>query len=177
MATISLSNRLKIYTLIWLTTDSSGDARGGFSAAYSLMNIHVAMYSGTPPTGFGDLDDSNSVPSGTAMLWHFVVGQSTGYWSTPGVNNGGAEATATFTSNFAAAIASGTASWFRMWTSQQTTPTGSEGMTANKRGQLIGTIGTGGSGADLILPATNIVSGKSYKIDGLKLQLATDYTY
>lgn len=174
MATISLSNKLKNATLIWLTTDSSSDARG-LTAAGSGMNIHAAMYSGTAPTGFGDLDNNNSIPSGTAILWSSSSSSSSGIWTTPTVTNGGTDASATFTSSFTTASASGTASWFRIWTNNQTAHDSASSMATF--GQIVGTIGTSGSGADLILPATNIVSGKSYKIDGLKLQLATDYTY
>jgi hypothetical protein len=66
------------------------------------------------------------------------------------------------------AVASGTATWF--WGLAFLT-------NANIYQQFIGTIGTLGSGSDLEISNTSIVGGNQYRINNLRWQLPTSYTY
>ena len=60
----------------------------------------------------------------------------------------------------ATATQSGTATWFLMFNN------GSSG-DLTTRGGMLGTVGTAGSGADLIIGSTNIVSGQTYSSSGI----------
>jgi hypothetical protein len=68
------------------------------------------------------------------------------------------------------AVASGTATWF--W-GLAFIANASAGIYQ----QFIGTIGTLGSGSDLEISNTSIVSGNQYRINNLRWQLPTSYTY
>lgn len=73
------------------------------------------------------------------------------------------------TTTFVSASASGTATWFRIATDPRaTTPL------VNVY-NIIGTIGGPGSGADLQMNSTSIVSGNYYRVNNLRIQLP--YTF
>ena len=175
MPTISFNNSMKSEILQWLFTNSSSTSARGYSIYNSVRRSHVAMYSGTPPTDFSGLTDSNSTAGGTILWYKQESVESNTHWSITIPTN----ATVTLTTGFEQAVATGTASWFRIWGTGDgvANSTDSHDMVANHRSQLVGTIGTEGSGADLILPTTNIVSGKYYRIQNLKFNLPTDFTY
>lgn len=71
--------------------------------------------------------------------------------------------------NFAAASATGTASWFAINQYRQTDNVMTHFIT--------GSVGTVGSGADLIISDTNIVSGQLYKIANLQLSISSVFNY
>lgn len=71
------------------------------------------------------------------------------------------------TTAFKAATASGTATWFRIY--------GSNPFIADLSRQMIGTIGSPGSGADLQMNSTSIVSGNFYRVNNLRIRLP--YTF
>lgn len=175
MPTISVNNTYKSEILQWLFTNTESTSARGFGIKDGSRRTHAAMYSGTPPTDFTGLTDSNDTAGGT-ILWYYSESVET---DTPFSIDVGTNATVTMTTGFEQAIATGTASWFRVWqTSAGVSPhTFSHSMVDNHRSQMVGTIGTEGSGADLILPATNITTGKYYRIQNLKFTLPTDFTY
>lgn len=73
------------------------------------------------------------------------------------------------------ASASGVASWF-WWHVQNTA--GTSGLwDPSINYSLVGTIGGIGSGSDLEIPDTSIVSGTAYRIVAMKLQFASTWTY
>lgn len=74
-------------------------------------------------------------------------------------------------SNPSAASQSGTATWFILRTYSPLDAA------VNLFHQVIGTVGTVGSGSDLEISSTSIVSGSSYRILALKFQIPTSYTY
>lgn len=67
------------------------------------------------------------------------------------------------------ASASGRATWFWLLVTDTTDPT-------VVLQQVIGTLGTISSGADLEIPNTNIVAGEPYRILNLRLQFPTSWT-
>lgn len=69
--------------------------------------------------------------------------------------------------NYISATSSGLGTWF--WVQQFDS--------TNLLQQIIGTVGTVGSGADLEIPDTNIVSGNAYRILNLRLQFPTTWTF
>lgn len=71
-------------------------------------------------------------------------------------------------SNYVAATATGIATWFLI----NIVKGGS--VTVNG---IIGTVGLIGSGADLEIPDTNIVTGTPYRITNLQLRFPTSFTY
>ncbi len=76
---------------------------------------------------------------------------------------------------YVAATASGLATWF-WWLSRPGSASDTPGN--NITHQIYGTVGTSGSGADLELPDTNIVSGQSYRFLNLRVAVAgPTYTY
>lgn len=68
-----------------------------------------------------------------------------------------------------AATASGTASWFLLGVVNNSTTTLYQ--------QITGTVGVPGSGADLIMSTTTIVSGELYKVADLTLTFSSVFTY
>lgn len=81
----------------------------------------------------------------------------------------GTTVTAQIISVFKAATASGTATWFALVSSNSTFTSVYHWTT--------GTVGVVGSGADLIISNTNIVSGEQYKIANLTLALSSVFNY
>lgn len=74
---------------------------------------------------------------------------------------------AVINTDYVNATGSGTATWFLMETYSPTYGVGS---------QLVGTVGAIGSGADMELETTSIVSGSPYRLLGWKLQFPTTWT-
>lgn len=79
---------------------------------------------------------------------------------------------ASLTTSLKAASQSGTATWFR-WYAAQTVFTA----TTPSFHQFIGTVGAEGSGADLELSSTSIVSGTQYRVIQLKFRMTGVWTY
>jgi hypothetical protein len=83
---------------------------------------------------------------------------------------------AVISTQYAIASAAGTASWF-WWVVPLSLGTGQRDTAATPIHQIIGTVGTTGSGADLEMVSTTIVSGEQYRIMNLRLQFPTSWTY
>lgn len=72
-----------------------------------------------------------------------------------------------------AATATGTASWFLLGSVNN--PSSIPGTTLYQ--QITGTVGVPGSGADLIMDTTTVVSGELYKVADLTLTFSSVFTY
>jgi hypothetical protein len=81
--------------------------------------------------------------------------------------------TTTVTTAYKAAIATGTATWFS-WCWYNATPPSTGGSLQNR---IIGTVGATGSGADLEMPTTSIVSGQQFRVYNLRITIPSSYTY
>ena len=80
-----------------------------------------------------------------------------------------------FISTYTQATKSGQATWF-CFCRNHNNATNTSTLTMGAH-CIIGDIGTIGSGADLELPDTNIVSGQNYRIDNFKIHLPSSFTY
>ncbi len=67
-----------------------------------------------------------------------------------------------------AAAASGIATWFVC---------GYNGNDFSNRSAVIGSVGVSGSGADLEIPTTSIVSGQNYRCNGFYLNLQLNFSF
>lgn len=81
--------------------------------------------------------------------------------------------TTTVTTSYKAAIATGTATWFS-WCWYSATPPSTSGTIYSR---IIGTVGATGSGADLEMPTTSIVTGQQYRVYNLRITIPSSYTY
>jgi hypothetical protein len=77
--------------------------------------------------------------------------------------------------NYVFATASGTATWF--WWIIREMFSGSTGIGNNLCNQIIGSIGTPGSGADMEIPSVAIVSGQAYRVRNLVLSFPQTWTW
>lgn len=75
-------------------------------------------------------------------------------------------------SSFATATQTGTATWFIL----RSYSTGVSGLFSLYH-QIVGTVGATGSGSDLEISSTNLVSGNAYRITNLRFQIPASYTY
>jgi len=75
---------------------------------------------------------------------------------------------------------SGQATWFwwvvRYWAGNHFVNSTAEGLPCFVH-QIAGTVGTSGSGADLELPSTDIISGQTYRVYNFRVQLPSTWTY
>ena len=85
------------------------------------------------------------------------------------ITSSGSNAVIQVVSLFVNATASGTATWFSLATTNNTSTAVYHWVT--------GTVGTDGSGADLIITNTSIVSGQPYKITNFTLTIPGVYSY
>jgi hypothetical protein len=74
--------------------------------------------------------------------------------------------------NYVNAAATGTATWF-WWNVQAQTFSGTNFPIL----QIIGTVGTVGSGADLEIPSISIVAANPYRVSNIRLDWPTSWTY
>lgn len=135
-------------------TNLSGGANAG----------ELVIMSGTMPASASGLT-STTAPVGTTQLVSFNVNQL-------GASHSGS--VLTFSTPYVAATASGTASWF-WYRTRATLSSGYNGTAVYQ--SIIGSIGEPGSGADLEVASTSIVSGNVYRIFRLRFTLPTISTY
>ena len=79
------------------------------------------------------------------------------------------------TSQYSAAQAGGTATWFWWVVNIANSPPGDD--STGMYQQAIGTVGLVGSGADLEMGSTNIVNGQQYRIANLKINFPSLWTF
>lgn len=81
----------------------------------------------------------------------------------------------TVNTNYAFATAAGTATWF--WWVVRPVPGGNTVIGNTIANQIIGSIGVPGSGSDLELPSTSIVSGQAYRIRNLVVSFPQSWSW
>lgn len=122
----------------------------------------IRIYKGTVPTNFSSLTNLSGRNSDlllTIVNSDYATGttnftQSSNFSTNPVL----------ITSVYTAASASGTATWFRI----VTFPYVNTELICH---QIVGTVGLPGSGSDLEIANTNLVSGKFYRIVNLKISI------
>jgi hypothetical protein len=167
MATVEISSDLA-NALARALYNNTGFSYDGTTLAmvqyfgYMGGNSGIAIMKGTPPTSFSGLTTYNARSADTLLF----------YSCEPNWGGGATFTNSQFilTTPFVAATQSGTATWF--WGLTTSSPPG----TGTIRQQMIGTVGATGSGADLEISNTNIVSGTTYQITNLKIKLPTTWT-
>jgi hypothetical protein len=75
------------------------------------------------------------------------------------------------------ATATGTATWFWWVVGRSNGSANGMDLIGPIYNQIAGTVGATGSGADLTLPSTAVVSGQSYRVADMQLQFPTTWTY
>jgi hypothetical protein len=144
-------------------TNTGGPATlsGGASNGMSLLII----YKGTPET-FPSFADRSTRASD--VLITFTLQSTTSSYTITGTV--GQKYRVLIGKHLAqqTASASGQASWFLLCRSGTTT--------LADKGGMLGTVGLVGSGADLEVPSTNIVSGEYYASAGFHVNLKFDWT-
>lgn len=135
------------------------------SCFQAVNNAQIVLFSGTIPAQPRLMTASNF--STALAFWRpNGPGGSEVTTFTPG-------ATTTCTTTYKAAIATGTASWFAyVWYNATPPATG-----GSLQQRIIGTVGTIGSGEDLEMVTTSIVSGSQYRVYNLRITLPSTYTY
>jgi hypothetical protein len=113
---------------------------GGTSLADQFGGGTLVVYSGTPPTG------PNEALSGNTVLATFTYAAATA-WSAPSVGVENLD----FASQTVTAVATGTATFFRI-------------LNSSSQALIQGTVGT--SGADFNISSTSITSGDNVAITG-----------
>lgn len=130
---------------------------------------YIKIYQGTVPVDFSTLTLPTSRSSDILLSFPCWSSVPNVFELTVNVANN----PAVINSSFRPATASGTATWFRWYTtSQNTVPTE---LTLIQ--QIIGTVGATGSGADLEIPSTAIVSGRAYRIQNLRILFPSSWSY
>jgi hypothetical protein len=123
----------------------------------------INIMQGTPPTDFTALTSFSVRASDRLMFFDaltsgvFVGSYNNSRWN--------------LNTPLVAATATGTATWF--W--GLITPNGGTNSSVINQ-QFIGTVGLEGSGADLTISSTSIVSGSTYRISSLIVSLPSTYT-
>lgn len=151
------------------TSGSGGSlAVDGFSFLKTTASAQnrIVICKGTKPT---------SIPASYTSITPdalVVFEPSTHYSATVGPITQGLTGTTFWTevkTTFANATASGVATWFGIVLFDSSTNT----MT----NLITGTVGTTGSGADMVISDTNIVSGLPYRVLQLRFEMSTIWTY
>jgi len=125
---------------------------------------------GTVPVNFSTLVNFNA-RSADVLVTYITQSLAPGDFS-PTVSTTNPSTIAT---NYVVATATGTATWF--WWTQRATVGGNVNGTDALVHQVIGTVGTIGSGADLEISSVSITSGSAYRILNLRLNWPTTWVY
>ena len=141
----------------------SGLLPRGNPADPNCFNSNICLMKGTIPT----LPNLTNINARSTDVLIYFQSSNTNFTSFSNFASNPVVITTTFT----AAAASGAASWF--WLNSYWGNSGASTILH----QAIGTVGLVGSGADLEMVDTNIVSGTTYQIANLKFQFPTSWTY
>lgn len=148
-----------------ITTDPSMVPIFSYSTGYPGwpgFRSEIRIYKGTVPTDFSGLTNLSGRNSDLlSTIVHSDYGNPTTNFT---ASSNFSTNPVLITSGYTAASASGTATWFRIVTFPYVN---TEAITH----QIVGTIGLPGSGSDLEIGNTNIVSGKYYRIVNLKISI------
>ena len=149
---------------------SRGNAAAGAPPSKACA---IALMKGAVPTDFTGLTTFGSRSADILCQWIYAINTNNLSPSVPNTNP------AVITSDFVAATASGTATWF-WWRTVAAANIGSQpnwSSSSTLYDQIIGTVGTVGSGSDLEIPSTTITSTQLLRILNLRLQLPSTYNY
>lgn len=177
MPSICLSSA--ITAAINSTIFAPGGSTSQLYACYCAQNVMMATYTGyngpvyggirimkgSLPLSFSEISGINSRSADTLINY-----TSPGLFTSTSTLNTNPIIVTSFPLT---ASASGTATWF--WAPQGSVAGNYYDTTQYNR--FWGTVGLQGSGADLEISDTNIVSGKVYKIINLRLGIPQSYTY
>ena len=172
MAVMEFSQALMDGLVFWTFQNTSGTnpfnnagwgpvCSFGFATNGPANGVHIMK--GTPPTNFTALTTFNDRAADELILF-----EPASDWTTPTFSN------SAWNLNTAVvpATASGTATWFWL----VSCPLVNAATSATIQQQIIGSVGVSGSGADLTISDTAIVSGNNYRITSLIIQLSNTYT-
>lgn len=153
------------------TSGSAMPNRLGHTGSHSSSpgsNVILNVYKGTMPASFNTFTDAADRTAD--LLVSFILPITISYIDL-GTIGTGAGATRRFLiarhPENKAATASGVATWFLITQSFSTSLT--------DKAALMGSVGTPGSGADLVIPSVNIVSGVNYQSLGLIINFPYGY--
>lgn len=115
-----------------------------------------------------------TIPAQPRLMTVAMIASTLVWWS-PYSDNTSATYTNPFTvtTTYKAAIATGVATWFAYCTYDYAPPSTSGTLVQ----RIIGTVGTIGSGADLEMNTTSIVTGSQYRVYNFRIALPSTYTY
>lgn len=154
-----------------------GGSRPVFDSAYSsqlraLGSLHI-MPGEMPANADAALKNAIAlIPTSLATFTNVNTSGGPFTTSAPPINTPFTDPWITLNSSYVTAAVTGKATWFmiacRAWTN----------VASNTfYHMIIGTIGKTGSGSDLEIANDDVVSGKLYRISGLKLSLPTSFEY
>ncbi len=129
----------------------------------------ILIMKGTQPVDFTGLTTLSVRQSD--ILIRFSTLNSLSMWSTSVESN-----PVVINSEYATAEIDGTATWF-WWVVQSNSLNMSTMLTGEIWHQIIGSVGVSGSSSELEMGDTNVVTGNSYRITNLRLQIPTTWTY
>jgi len=138
---------------------------GGFASAY----VHFHLMKGTIPPNLSSLTTYGARSADILVNW---TTSSSGGNSSMFASTIDTSSPVAINSAFVNATQTGTAEWF-WWTVTDTTPTGASPLYH----QAIGTVGLGGTGADMVMDSVNIVAGTSYRIVNFLVTIPSVWTY
>lgn len=139
----------------------------------------LGLYTGPVTTSFQSdarIDSSNNLCG-----WYFSASGQSESANLPNQTFDGNNLIWTMTTTYRSARASGTATHFRLLAREAGAPNNGRDIFASTYytvfGQITGTVGLIGSGADLELGNTSIVAGRRYRIQNLQIQFPRTFTY
>jgi len=134
---------------------------------FNWSNTYFYIMKGAVPADFSTLTNFNA-RSADVLITYATANLAAGDFlpSNPNINP------SLIQTNYVNAAATGTATWF-WWTQRAGTMLGTDFFIL----QVIGTVGTVGSGADLEIPSTSIVAANAYRVSNIRLNWPTTWTY
>ena len=149
--------------------------QGGYFSNGQVVSIHLMQ--GVVPTDLSTLTSYSVRSADILVSWYnFNYGNSNNL-SAFHINISSYTTPCIISSSYVAATASGTATWF-WWTVRNIPSSGNMTGGTTLHHQIVGTVGTTGSGADLELPDVNITSGENYRFLNLRIDFSgPDFTY
>lgn len=148
---------------------------GGYGPTTMGSGAILYLMKGAIPTNFSTLTNTSSHTSSILCSFNTKLGYpfNIGDFTPTIVTN-----PTTITTNYRFASASGVATWFWFLQRQLGDAVGDNATWQTiPIQQFYGTVGINGSGCDLNIPDTNIVSGQAYRVYNLRLQLPTSWSY
>jgi hypothetical protein len=145
---------------MFLNSDTSSIARFGYLANYASHTSYLKIMKGTIPTDFTGLTTSSSRSEDVLLSWerNIILSTSSITSTSP---------TAIITTPYANATATGTATWFWVFSAVH----------SNIMNQFFGNVTELGFGGDLEISSTSIVSGQPYRVNNLRLYFPASWTY